>query len=89
MYKYENTKLYLNLSQTSVENIHYQQVLPISQLSDSSPIQFIVKGQNAMGYIDTKNSFFSIKANIILGNGTAITSTDGVGPVNLSAHALF
>lgn len=54
-------------TQTAVEKLYYQQVLPISQLTDSSPIQFSVKGQNGMEFIDTKNSFMSIKARIVHG----------------------
>ena len=52
-------------TQAALEKIYYQQVLPISQLSDSSPIQFTLKAQNGMEFIDTKNSFMSIKAKII------------------------
>ena len=76
-------------TQTAVEKIYYQQVLPISQLSDSSPIQFTVTGQNGMEFIDTRNSFMSIKARIVKGDGSDIQAAEYVGPVNLLAHALF
>lgn len=76
-------------TQTAVEKIYYQQVLPISQLTDSSPIQFTVKGQNGMEFIDTKNSFMSIKAKIVHANGNPLSATEFPGPVNLLAHALF
>ena len=76
-------------TQTAVEKIYYQQVLPISQLSDSSPIQFTVTGQNGMEFIDTKNSFMSIKAKIVHGDGSSLKPNEYAGPVNLLAHALF
>ena len=42
-----------------------------------------------MEFIDTKNSFMSIKEKIVLGNWFVLTGTDAVGSVNLSAHGLF
>ena len=76
-------------TQTAVEKMYYQQVLPISQVTDSSPIQFSVKGQNGMEFIDTRNSFMSIKAKIVHADGKPLQNTEFVGPVNLLAHALF
>lgn len=76
-------------TQTAVEKIYYQQVLPISQISDSSPIQFTVTGQNGMEFINTKDSFMSIKAKIVHSDGSDIQPAEYVGPVNLLAHALF
>ena len=75
--------------QTAVEKIYYQQVLPISQISDSSPIQFTVTGQNGMEFIDTRNSFMSIKAKIVHTDGSNLLPTEYAGPVNLLSHALF
>lgn len=79
----------LNPTQTAVEKIYFQQILPIGQITDTSPIQFIVSGQNGMEYIDTRRSFMSIKARIVHQDGSAIGDTEYVGPVNLAAHALF
>ena len=66
-----------------------QQVLPVSQMTDSSPIQFSVRGQNGMEFIDTRNSFMGVKAKIVHADGKSLTSTEFVGPVNLLVHALF
>lgn len=79
----------LDPTQTAVEKIYYQQILPIGPITDTSPIQFIVNGQNGMEYIDTKRSFMSIKAKIVHQDGSVIDSNEYVGPVNLLAHALF
>jgi len=79
----------LDPTQTAVEKIYYQQILPIGQITDTSPIQFIVNGQNGMEYIDTKRSFMSIKARIVHQDGSAVKETEYVGPVNLLAHSLF
>lgn len=40
-----------------LKKIHYQQVLPNGQITDTSPIQFIMSGQNGMESIGTKRSF--------------------------------
>ena len=76
-------------TQTAVEKIYYQQVLPVSHITDSSPIQFSVTGQNGMEFIDTRNSFMSIKAKIVHTDGSNLQPEEYVGPVNLLAHALF
>ena len=34
--------------QTAIENISYEDVRPISQISLSSPIDFIISGQNGL-----------------------------------------
>ena len=79
----------LSPTQTAVEKVYFQQILPIGQITDTSPIQFIVSSQNGMEYIDTKRSFMNIKARIVNQDGTPIQAGDIVGPVNLLAHALF
>lgn len=79
----------LHPTQTAVEKLYFQQILPIGQITDTSPIQFIVSGQNGMEYIDTKRSFMSIKARIVHQDGSSIQSGELVGPVNLLAQALF
>lgn len=79
----------LNPTQTAVDKLYFQQVLPIGQITDTSPIQFTVSGQNGMEYIDTKRSFMSIKARIVHQDGKALESGEIIGPVNLLAHALF
>lgn len=79
----------LSPTQTAVEKIYFQQILPIGQITDTSPIQFIISSHNGMEYIDTKRSFMSIKARIVHQDGSAVPSGEIVGPVNLLAHALF
>ena len=79
----------LNPTQTAVEKIYFQQILPIGQITDTSPIQFIVSGNNGMEYINTARSFMSIKARIVHRDGSVLKTDELVGPVNLLAHALF
>ena len=76
-------------TQTAVEKLYFQQVLPIGQITDTSPIQFTVSGQNGMEYIDSKRSFMSLKTRIVHKDGKVLQPGVIAGPVNLSAHALF
>ena len=76
-------------TQTAIENIYYQEVRPISQLSGNSPIEFIVSGQNGMEYMDLKRSKIFVKVNITHSDGSKLLSTQYVGPCNLLLHSLF
>jgi len=76
-------------TQTAVENIYYQDVLPISQIAGDSPIEFVISGQNGIEYIDMKNTMIYVKTKIKKGDNTDISDTENVGPVNLLLPALF
>ena len=75
-------------TQTAVENIYFQEVRPISQISDSSPIEFQLSAQNGMDYIDLKRTRIYVKLKVMNGE-TALTSSEIVGPVNLLLQSLF
>lgn len=75
-------------TQTAVENIYFQEVRPISQISDSSPIEFQLSAQNGMDYIDLKRTRIYVKLKVMNGE-TALASSDIVGPVNLLLQSLF
>lgn len=55
-------------TQTAVENIYFQDVRPISQISDSSSIEFQLSAQNGMDYIDLKRSKPFVKLKVINGD---------------------
>lgn len=75
-------------TQTAVENIYFQDVRPVSQITGSSPIEFLLSAQNGMDYIDLKRSRLYVKLKIINGEN-ALTDADVVGPVNLLLQSLF
>ncbi|XP_056003497.1 uncharacterized protein F54H12.2-like [Ostrea edulis] len=75
-------------TQTAVENIYFQDVRPISQISDSSPIEFQLSAQNGMDYVDLKRSRLYVKLKVTNGE-KALASEDIVGPVNLLLPSLF
>lgn len=76
-------------TQTGVVNLSFQQIRPVSQLDNESPIEFNISGQNSMDYIDLRKSTMNLKVRLVKSDGSKITSTDKVGPVNLLLHSLF
>jgi hypothetical protein len=76
-------------TQTAVENIYFQDVRPISQISGSSPIEFQLFAQNGMDYIDLKRSRLYVKLKVMNGESVLTTSDDVIGPVNLLLPSLF
>ena len=80
----------LSPTQTAVEKIFYQEVMPINQLTSFSPVEFVVAGNNGLRYIDLKSSYLSLKIRIVqAATGADLTATQFVGLVNLIAHSIF
>lgn len=75
-------------TQTAVENTYFQDVRPIFQISESSPIEFQLSAQNGMDYIDLKRSRIYVKLKVMNGD-SALGEEDIVGPVNLLLSSLF
>lgn len=75
-------------TQTSVNDIYYDEIRPLSQVSDESPFEFKISGQNSMDYLDLKNSQVYVRLKVEKSDGTALTA-EKVGPANLFLQALF
>ena len=78
-------------TQTSVTDVYYDEIRPLSQVSDDSPFEFKISGQNSMDYLDLKNSQIYVKCKVEKSDGTALTDlkVEKVGPANLFLQALF
>ena len=76
-------------TQTSVTDIYYDEIRPMSQASGDSPFEFKISGQNSMDYLDLKNSQIYVRLKVEKADGTALVKTDKVGPANLFLQALF
>ncbi|KAK3106937.1 hypothetical protein FSP39_003351 [Pinctada imbricata] len=75
-------------TQTAVENIYYQDVRPVSQISDNSPIEFELSPQNGMDYIDLKRTRIYVRLKVMKGD-KLLEDVDNIGPVNLLLQSLF
>ena len=89
----ECTKSELNLftipaTQTSITKGQWIEYHPLSNITDSGPIEFNVSGSGEE-YLDLARTLLFLKAKITKANGTALELNEQVGPVNLFLHALF
>ena len=66
-------------TQTSVGDIYYDEIRPMSQSSSEGPFEFRISGQNSMDYLDLKNSQVYVKLKVEKFDGTALTSEKGTG----------
>jgi hypothetical protein len=57
-------------TQTGVENIKMENVLPTSTISENSPILFDISGQNSMKYLDLMRSQMYVKMRVKHEDGT-------------------
>ena len=78
-------------TQTSVSEVYFEEIRPLSQVTSEGPFEFRINGQNSMDYIDLKNSQIYVKLKVEKADGTALADnkTDKVGPANLFLQALF
>ena len=70
-------------TQTSVTDVYYDEICPLSQVSDDSPFVFKISRQNSMDYVDLNNSQIYVRLKVEKADGTALTKTEKVGPANL------
>jgi hypothetical protein len=74
---------------TSMEAGKYIQYSPVSMITESGPLEFLIESNDQ--FIDINDTALHIQAKIVKKDGTAIDDgTDDVGaPVNLWLHSLF
>ena len=86
-------------TQTAIKSSQWAEYRPITTLSDSSPIEFVITGSGEE-YVDLSESYLQVTAKILKTNGgdlvqdkgsdgTAMGDDADVGPVNLWFHSLF
>ena len=89
----ESMKLQLDLftipaTETSITKGQWIEYHPLSDITDSGPIEFNVSGSQEE-YLDLARTLLFLKAKITKANGTALDLNEQVGPVNIFLHALF
>ena len=76
-------------TQTSIESGGYVEYFPLATLDRSTNIEFNVLNKSGSEYLDLSNTYLSVRAKIVKGNGEAITAAAKCAPVNNWIHALF
>jgi hypothetical protein len=72
---------------TAISKTQWQEYRPLGQLSNKSPIEFIISGSST-DYIDLKQSTIKAKVRILQKDGSNVGMLE-VGLVNLSLQSLF
>jgi hypothetical protein len=75
-------------TQTSIESGTVVEFNPISSISDSTPIEFIISG-SGQDYIDAANTQLYTRVQMVREDGGPLANGDEVGPINLTLHSLF
>ncbi|XP_041350764.1 uncharacterized protein F54H12.2-like [Gigantopelta aegis] len=74
--------------QTSVFQHYYVDVRPVSQITDSSPVEFQIANSGS-DYVDLKRSRLHVKLKVSHSDGTALSKDEHVAAVNLFMQALW
>ncbi|XP_067653368.1 uncharacterized protein F54H12.2-like [Haliotis asinina] len=75
--------------QSSVQKHYFVNVRPLSQINDSSPLEFHVSNSGA-DYIDLKRTRLHVKVKVTQADGTTpLAEDENVAPINLFMSALF
>ena len=75
-------------TQTSITKGQWIEYHPLSNITDSGPIEFNVSGTGEE-YLESARTQLFVKAKITKANGNALDPNAGVGPVNLFLQSLF
>ncbi|KAJ8044025.1 hypothetical protein HOLleu_11365 [Holothuria leucospilota] len=75
-------------TQTSIVKGNWIQYHPLTNITDTGPIQFTVQG-SIDDYIDLSQTILHVRAKIVQGNGEDIENDANVGPANLMLQTLF
>ena len=75
-------------TQTSVNEIYYEEIRPLSSISGEGPFEFRVNGQHSSDYLDLKNCQLYVRLKVQKADGTDLTM-EKVGPANLFLQSLF
>lgn len=76
----------LPVTQTAVTGTYYVDCRPVSQISETGPIEFSVPG--TADYIDLKRSLLYVKARIVHGDWTSLQKEEKVAPINNFLHSI-
>ena len=75
-------------TQTSISRGQWIEYHPLSNITDTGPIEFNVSGSGEE-YLDLARTQLYVKAKITKANGANLDPNTQVGPVNLFLHSLF
>ena len=75
-------------TQTAIDGSQWVEHSPVSTITSSSPIEFIVSGSGE-DYMDLNNTLLEVKACIKTTNDSPVDAAVAVAPINNTLHSLF
>ena len=75
-------------TQTATDGSQWVEHSPVSTITSSSPIEFIVSGSGEV-YMDLNNTLLEVKACIKTTNDSPVDAAVAVAPINNTLHSLF
>ena len=79
----------LPATQTAVEDAHFAEIRPLSQISNDVPLEFRIASSNTLSYLDLHGSQLYLKLKVTKSDGSDLDETSKVGPANLFMQSLF
>ncbi|GIY11070.1 hypothetical protein CDAR_431601 [Caerostris darwini] len=86
--KSELELFHLPATQTAIEDGHWVEFHPLSNVFDGGPVEFHISGSGEE-YVDLSQTQLYVKAKIVKADGTPLEKDGKIGPVNLFMHSLF
>lgn len=76
------------LTQMSIEDKCYSEILPVTALTDRGPLEFYVPG-NGLHYLDLNDTLLSLRMKITNHDGSDIEADANVGIINYPLNTIF
>ncbi|GIX71843.1 uncharacterized protein F54H12.2 [Caerostris extrusa] len=86
--KSELELFHLPATQTAIEDGHWVEFHPLSNVFDGGPVEFHISGSGEE-YVDLSQTQLYVKAKIVKADGKPLEKDEKIGPVNLFMHSLF
>ncbi|GIY75318.1 uncharacterized protein F54H12.2 [Caerostris darwini] len=86
--KSELELFHLPATQMAIEDGHWVEFHPLSNVFDGGPVEFHISGSGEE-YVDLSQTQLYVKAKIVKADGTPLEKDEKIGSVNLFMHFLF
>ena len=76
-------------TQVAVTDIYFQEIRPLSAVTNDSPIEFQINAQNSLEYVDLQGSQLYVKLKVHKSDASDLAVGEKTGSCNLFLQALF
>ena len=79
----------LPATMTSVQECYYDEIRPLSQISNDVPIELRIASSNSLDFLDLYRSQLYVKLKLTKSDNSSLDGSSKVGPTNLFLQSLF